>query len=329
MNEQVFVDRSELDWKRLADLCDRAEFSANTLSGDEFREFVRLYRRASKDLSFARTRSNNLQLIDFLNDLVGRAFGILYRRPKKAWWASLGDIVAETANVVRRRWAYVAFCIFIFFGSGIGAAVLMDVVPATRDYFVPSEMESSFEEWKAGEFTEKSVSASSVMTGFYASNNPRVAVITGAVGAGSFGFISLYMLVTNGALLGVLAHEVAPVGRLDYLLTSILPHGVPEISGIFFTGAAGLLFGAALFNPGQRTRGDALREVGKDGLYLLALGVVCMFIAAPIEGFFSFDARFSQTTKLVVGLTELVAWCLFWGFYGRDRNATRTESHSS
>jgi len=329
VNEQTFVDRSELDWKRLAELCDRAEFASTSLDGDEFREFVRLYRLASRDLSIARTRSNNIQLIDFLNDLVGRAYGILYRRPRKEWWRSLGDLAAEAAEVVRRRRAYVFASMALFFGAAFGAFLLMDWVPATRDYFVPPGMEDAFASWKTGQFDERTAGEAGYMTGFYASNNPRAAVFTGALGVGTFGFLSIILLATNGALLGTLAHELAPLGHVDHLLISILPHGVPELTGIFFAGAAGLVFGGALFNPGQRTRGDALRAVGRDGLFLLATSIICMFIAAPIEGFFSFDARFSQNVKLAVGLFELVAWVAFWMFYGRDREARKTAADSS
>src|SRR5271170_7049523 len=100
MNEESFVDRREVDWKRLSVLCDRADSSLNRLSGSELREFVRLYRRVSTDLALARTKSTNLPLISFLNDLAGRAYGILYRSPRKPFWATLLATVALSTQTV-------------------------------------------------------------------------------------------------------------------------------------------------------------------------------------------------------------------------------------
>jgi hypothetical protein len=71
MNEVAFVERREPDWKRFTVLCDKADASPAHLAPAEFQEFVRLYRRLSSDLALVRTRSSNLQLIEFLNDLVG------------------------------------------------------------------------------------------------------------------------------------------------------------------------------------------------------------------------------------------------------------------
>src|SRR5205085_2799767 len=61
MNEVLFVQQREPDWKRLWTLTDKADASPVNLSAQEIDEFVRLYRRVSKDLAIVRTRSNNLQ----------------------------------------------------------------------------------------------------------------------------------------------------------------------------------------------------------------------------------------------------------------------------
>jgi uncharacterized membrane protein SpoIIM required for sporulation len=317
MNEQGFVDRRISEWQRLTELCDRAEGSPSRLSAAEMREFVRLYRRVSTDLSIARTRSTNLSLAEYLNGLAGRAYGILYRAPRKPFWKSIGASVMLAAQTFRRRLVFVLISAAIFVGAGVFAFVALNAVPETRDYFIPAGFESAFDHWKSGRHQPREGGMDFAATGFYASNNPRAAIITGAIGAGTFGFGSIWLLWTNGALIGTLSHEVAPLGHLDFLYSSILPHGVPELSGIILAGAAGLLFGWALINPGRRSRGDALRAVSRDGVTLLATSVVLMFIAAPIEGFFSFNPLVPGWAKMMFATVEAIAWAVFWTSYGR------------
>src|SRR5690242_5273802 len=118
MNEVAFVKKRESDWQRLTHLCDAADVSVSKLKPEEFHEFIRLYRRVSADLAAARTRSNNIQLINFLNDVVARAYGILYRSPRKSFGKSIGEALVMSASTVRRcRWfVLTSFLIFVISG---------------------------------------------------------------------------------------------------------------------------------------------------------------------------------------------------------------------
>lgn len=318
MNEQAFVERRESDWRRLQTLCDKGDATVRSLSGDELREMVRLYRRVTTDLAVVRTRSTNQAMVDFLNDLVARAYAVLYRAPRAPFWKTITETLALAAQTVRRRKWFVLISIAFFFLTTIFSFSILKVVPETREVVISPQEQELFEHWKTGKFEERTGSESVMMSGFYASNNPRVAIIAGAVGAGSFGFLSLWFNYRTGMQMGALAHEVNTVGNLDFLLSSIIPHGVPEISGLWISCSAGLLLGWALVNPGRRSRGEALKAVGKDAIVLLGTSVVLMFIAAPIEGFFSFNPRVPGGLKLVVASVEAVAWLAFWGYYGRD-----------
>lgn len=228
----------------------------------------------------------------------------------------LNSVHLAVETVRRRRW-YVFTSLAIFLAGGLFSFFIMRAVPSTRGVFVPPQFENAFEQWKTGSFEDRDADSALGMTGFYASNNPRVAVFTGAVAAATFGLGSFYLVWQNGALMGVLLHEVQPYGRMGYVLGSILPHGVPEISGLILSGSAGFVMGAALIAPGRRRRGDALKHAGRDAIVLLATGVTLMFIAAPIEGFFSFSPSIPLPVKITVGLIELVVWIAFWSFFGK------------
>lgn len=322
MNERSFVERREPEWRRLNELCNKAAFRSGDLTPAEFREFLAAYRRTARDLSLARTQSDNVGLIDFLNDLVGRCYGVLYRAPAKPFLQAVLDAIELAAQTVRRRFAFVGATAAIFFVSiflgYLGTGASRDL----REFFVPEGMEQAFESWKSGRFDERESGDKAAMTGFYAFNNPKAAVVTGAVGAGTFGLLSVFLVYNNGAMMGALAHETAGVGKLDFLLSSIAPHGIPEISGLLISGATGLLLGWTLLFPRRRSRAQALRDVGKDVMVLLTTSVAMMFIAAPIEGFFSFDPRVPGGLKVAVALLEVIAWAGFWTYVGRSKPAT-------
>jgi len=55
---------------------------------------------------------------------------------------------------------------------------------------------------------------------------------------------------------------------------------------------------------------------------LLATSVVMMFIAAPIEGFFSFNPAVPQGLKIAVAVIEAVVWGLFWYGFAREKAPT-------
>ena len=160
-----------------------------------------------------------------------------------------------------------------------------------------------------------------MMTGFYASNNPMAAITGVATSSVSFGVGGAYALYQNGASVGALAYEMNKVGKLGMLVTWLLPHGVSEIQGFFVSVGAGFVLGWALINPGRRRRGEALAEAGKDAIVLMATSIVMMFIAAPFEGYFSFNPRVPDAVKLVVAVLVACAWAAFWIGFGRGEPA--------
>ncbi len=317
MNEQTFVRRRETGWKRLALLCAKAESRPKTLTPEELRDLVRLYRRVSTDLAIARTGGTNIQVVDSLNDLATRAYSVLYSAPRRPFFKSIGHAVLLSADTVRRNKAFVFASIAIFVGSILFSFFVSKISPDVRDVLLPAQIRPLFDEWKSGSYPHSNSSTSVMMAGMYASHNPLVAIIAGAVSAGTFGILTAFMLFQNGAILGSLLDYVQPAGKMGFVLTSIMPHGVTELSGIIMAGASGFRLGWALINPGRFRRGQALREAGKDAIVLLCTAVVLMFIAAPIEGFFSFNAAVPGGLKIAFAAVSLTAWLIFWTRYGR------------
>lgn len=318
MNEVLFVQQREPDWQRLTYLSEKADVSPTLLTPDELHEFIRLYRKCSSDLAKVRTKSNNVQLIDFLNDLVARAYSSLYRTRRKPILQAIQEAIVLSARTVRKvRWFVVA-SVLTFFGGILFSFFGVQYNADLKDALEPKELRPVFGQWKSPIEHERDAQESILATGLYDANNPRVAIMEGSVAASTFGIGSAMFLWENGVILGTLAYEVSTVGRLPHLLIWIAPHGVTEISGLILAGAAGFRMGWALIVPGRRKRGAALREAGKDAIVVLSTAVVLMFIAAPVEGFFSFNPKIPDALKIIFAVLAAAAWTVFWVGYGRE-----------
>jgi uncharacterized membrane protein SpoIIM required for sporulation len=323
VNEQSFVNHREPEWHHLQWLCDRAESAPKSLTGSDLQEFLRVYRNVSGDLANVRTQTANEPLIFFLNQLVGRAYGILYQSRREKFLKAIWNGIIEAADTVRRRKWFVFAAALTFFGTWISTFVIFTVRPDVRStYLETMEMKEVIEQWKQGnhhsdEPSDADSQSSMMMAGFYAGHNPVVAIETAAVGAGTFGLGTLHFLSENGMIIGILCEQMNEVGKLPHLLIWIWPHGVPELSSIVVAGAGGYALGWALICPGRKRRGQALKEAGRDAIVLIVAAVTLDFIAAPIEGFFSFKSYIPDAVKVMVIAVEIAAWTAFWVGFGK------------
>lgn len=316
MNESEFIHTQSEHWNRLSFLCERG-VSKKSLSGAELDELLVLYLRVSKDLAVARTQDANPSIIIKLNDLVQKAYSLLYRRPKLSFFGAIGSALRTSARSVRRqaRFVWLSAGLFLFFSIVTGIFSARN--PGIENLLLPPGMRANADGWVHG-LPGRTSSESSLMTGFYASNNPQASLITGALGACTFGFGSLFTLYANGANMGVLGMLMARANKLHVLLLTIFPHGVPELSGFMISSGAGMALGWAVLAPGRKTRLQSIADVGRDAVPMLATSIVLMWIAAPIEGWFSYDPRVPLAVKGLFGLGEVIAWGFFWTFCGRE-----------
>ena len=83
MDLSTFLQERRPSWRRLEELLKRAEGSGLVcLSEDEVVEFGNLYRRAASDLNQAQTFVSGDSDLRFLNDLVARAYLLIYGKTK-------------------------------------------------------------------------------------------------------------------------------------------------------------------------------------------------------------------------------------------------------
>ncbi len=282
MDIDRYVAQHRPTWNRLAVLTARAAWNPRRLEPDELDELLRLYQRTATHLSVVRTRYADEELTAELSQRVAEANSVLYgTRPRTL--RAAGRFFTETfpAAVWHAR-VFVLWATALFVVPAVAMAIWVGNSSEARNVIAPPAVREAyiaedFEEYYASE--EASQFASSVFT-----NNVRVGMTAFALGiAGCVG--TAYVLILNGANLGVAAGLFADAGREGYFWGLILPHGLLEITAVFVAGGAGLALGWSLISPGDRPRREALAETGRRAA-VIVLGLVIVFgVAAIIEGF--------------------------------------------
>ena len=301
-----FIDERKGAWQRLEDLLQLLDRSSlRRLHREEVRELGRIYRRTASDLAIARAESRDPRLVNYLNSLVIRAHGRIYRADTSEGRHRVRDFFArDFPRAFRRTWRYtaLAFSTYALFAALAFAATARD--PEFSELAgIPAEQREVILEQKP-RWWKQANSMNQLAASFIGTNNIRVTLNTFALGA-TFGVGTLFYLAYNG-----LAHAatVALTFRAGYggeMLTFMAAHGVIELTCIFIAGGAGMLFGTALLFPGDRPRFDNLRLRGRESIQLMAGCVPLLVLAATIEGFISpadLPPAFKFTVAAATGL---------------------------
>ncbi|HBE81650.1 MAG: stage II sporulation protein M [Blastocatellia bacterium] len=313
-----FIDEKKDNWQRLEDLLGMLRgTSLRGLTRMEVREFGELYRRTATDLAIARAETRDPKLINYLNSLVIRAHGKIYRAE------------GDGLGVIRRFFGYelpaafrgtlpftgLAFGFFMFFAVASFLLCLYD--PAFSNLLGLSDIEAaagSNTQWWTELNAANQIGSSAILT-----NNIRVAFYAFALGA-FFGIGTLYVLLINGlsigGVLGVCYRVDPNFGNL--LVDFMVAHGVVELSCIFIAAGAGMSIGYAIIDPGDLTRGQALKFRGREASKLVVGVALFLFAAGIIEGFIS-PSYLAPAVKWLIGIATGILMFVYLFLVGRDR----------
>ena len=313
-----FIAQRKTAWQRLEDLLKLLDgASLGRLRKDEVRELGRIYRRTASDLAIARAESRDPRLVNYLNSLVIRAHGRIYRADAQGSKKIGRFFTRELPQTFRRTWRYtflsfLVFAIFAVFGF-IGThydpefSELVGVNPAFREMYI----ETKTHWWEALNESNQ-VGASYIMT-----NNILVTIYTFSFGA-LCGIGTLFYLGYNGANIASVLSLTYRAGFGNDLVTFMVAHGVVELSCIFIAGGAGLLIGSAILLPGDLTRADALKTRGMEAVRLMVGVALLLVVAGIIEGFIS-PAPIDPRIKYSVAAVSGVALYSYLLLVGHDR----------
>lgn len=320
MDEREFVQSRLASWRRLADILRKVKQSGSlrALTAEEVRDLGPLYRRAASDLAYARSHAVSPGLTQGLNHLVARAYMLLYQTDARSWQGIAYFFAVDVPAVFRRRLRFfVAAVACLLLGGAVGWW-LVARVPSNMDIFVPlgHPLRESVDAWVEGTAGRPRDDAQSAQfASLLMVNNIRVSLLAFALGIAG-GALTAGLLFYNGAVIGGLAALVAQAGQSYHLWTSILPHGVLELSATCVAGAGGLALGWSLLAPGRYRRRDALVMAARDTVRLVILAAVVLVFCGLVEAFFSHSAV-SPAAKLLFGVLSGVAFYAYLIWSGR------------
>jgi uncharacterized membrane protein SpoIIM required for sporulation len=322
-----FINQRKNAWQRLEELLlllDRS--TLRRLRREEVKELGRIYRRTASDLAIARAESRDPRLVNYLNSLVIRAHGRIYRADAQGARTIRNFFARELPRTFRRTWRYTAVSFAVFMLAGVLSftatridpefSELVGVTPTFRELNIETKTR-----WWEGLNESNQEGASFIMT-----NNIQVTIYTFAFGA-LFGIGTIYFLAFNGAHLAAVLALTYQADFGNDLLIFVASHGVIELSCIFIAGGAGLLIGSALLMPGDLSRADALKTNGMEAVRLMLGVALLLVLAGLLEGFVS-PAIIDPRIKFgIAALTGLALYSyLFFAGHGEQNLETHSQT---
>lgn len=333
MDLGVFIDRRRHSWKRLEAVLARVEGSGlGSLTEEQAVEFGQLYRSTASDLNQAQTFISGDTTVEYLNDLVGRCYVVIYGKRRVDLWGLLRFYVLGYPAVFRRHVPHFLLALALFavgLGFGFGAAWLD---PDAASYLLPRNF-PTIEPGSTGQ-EDASPAASTgelaAMSGFLFRNNMTVTLLVFALGM-TFGIGTVWLLIFNGLMTGALATMFVRAGEFRALATGILPHGVLEIPAMLIGGAAGLVLAQGLIRARPWPRIHELSRCGKQAVFLVSGCLPLLAVAAILEAVVArAPNRFlSQDFKLATAGVAATLFVTYLVMLGRGRYRAAPEDYDA
>jgi uncharacterized membrane protein SpoIIM required for sporulation len=297
-----WLDRRKPYWSRLEQLLEQGtRRGLPSLGRSELQELGLLYRQIAADLAALREDRSSVHFARYLNQLLARAHNIIYSARKTSPTAILGFFVVTYPRVVRRNLRFVQIALAIFAVSALVGAALTFQDPDFKLSILGPQMVQTIEKremWTHSIVGIKPLASSAIMT-----NNMSVGFMTFALGI-TAGLGTIYMLLFNGLLIGVIGMACHLAGMSLKLWEFVAPHGVLELPAIFLAGGAGLRIASGLLFPGYLPRRESLVRAGSEAVQLLLGTIPILIVAGTIEAFVS-------PTGLAINLKFAMAASLF------------------
>jgi uncharacterized membrane protein SpoIIM required for sporulation len=297
------------------------EIAAILQGGGEPAALPRSYRRLCLCLALAGQRGYSPALVDYLQRMVGdchqRLYGCAAERPR----GLLRLIGVDFPRRVRSEWRLLLLAALALWGVALAVGLLVWFDPGWAYSFgTPAELDSYRQMYQPGRaHLGRGEEGDVMMFGYYVWNNISICFRTFAGGLVG-GLPALLSLVFNGIHTGLIAAWLSrEAGTRQTFWSFVITHSSFEVTGLMFSGMAGLRLGLALIHPGRLSRRQALHGASL-AMYPVLVGAALMtLLAAFFEAFWSGSGVVPAPFKYALGAA---CWLLVIGFFtlaGRRR----------
>lgn len=314
-----WLAKRQTHWDRLERLLDESQrHGLVSLTRLELQELGLLYRQAAADLSSLREDPSGKAYARSLNLLLSRAHNTIYSGQKSSPRGIIHFYRSTWPQIFRRNLNLINGAFLLFLLGGVAGTLLSATRPEFMRLFLGPHMIETIERhkmWTDSVVAVKPLASSGIMT-----NNLHVTFLTCASGIVA-GIGTVYMLVFNGVMMGVVGTACWMGGMSLSLWSFVAPHGVLELPAIFIGGGAGLRLAQGLLFPGMLPRRDSLARAGGEAVRLL-LGVIpILIIAGTIEGFISPSPNVPWQWKFALSGAIAAVFFSYLFFCARDELA--------
>lgn len=238
------------------------------------------------DLSYAKTNYPFSKIVKYINGIAAGIYLSIYRNKKEKSNRFLFFFTTELPLILykHRKILVFAFLFFLVF-MAIGAFSAWQQPSFVRTILGDAYVNMTEDNIAKGDpFGVYKDQDSLTMFLYIASNNILVAFKCFLFGL-LFSVGTLYLLFTNGLMLGVFEQMFFAHGIGMQSILVVFIHGTLEISAIVIAGAAGMIMGNAILFPGTYSRMHSFKQGAKDGVKIIISLIPVFIVAALFESY--------------------------------------------
>ncbi|MFD1260583.1 stage II sporulation protein M [Entomomonas asaccharolytica] len=330
MRQHTFENHYRQTWLDFASQLDRLETGNKkqlAAAKQEDINFPESYQSICQHLAIAESRYYSPTLINYLQQLVQRGHRVLYQHRSNFWLRIIQFIIRDFPQCIRQEKKLILTATALFYGSALVSALITFYFPdfiyvfmSTNDIY---DLESMYD--PSSQVIRPLVREGDenwFMFAYYINNNISIAFVTFAGGI-IFCLGTLYYLLINGIIIGIVATHLSVNGYADTFWPFVIGHGSFELTAIVIAAAAGLKLGLAILIPQRKTRLEALRYTAKTAINLVIGAFIMLLIAAFIEAYWS-SMNSASHLRFAVGILLWIAVISYFLFTGKTRQSHET-----
>jgi uncharacterized membrane protein SpoIIM required for sporulation/uncharacterized RDD family membrane protein YckC len=261
------------------------------------------YRRAAHEIGQARSsrEPQDTRSAEYLEAVYSDLHDTLHRPARQTSRVLLSLMRDRVPAAMFAMRVHLLSVTLLFIVSGVAGAWLIYSFPDLIAMFAGPQLIATVERGELWTDGLLNVTPSAVLSVSILTNNIVVSFFAFCSGI-VFGLGTFYLIGMNGLSLGAIFAFTDQHGLAGRLFDFVVAHGCVELSCICIAGAAGAYVGEALIRPGSLSRSESFRAAASEGIRVLALVTLLLFVCGFIEGYISPDPEVPRWARITIGV---------------------------